>query len=701
LAHVGCAALPRLDEVRTRDPDHAEVLLAMAEMYSGQLQSAAARLRPLTGRNRMAALQLAETYHLQSRPEQAAELLAQTGERFSDARLLVQAARHYLLLEDHERFRHCTEVALPLAHPPSPIRREIRWLQVEEAAKRQDAAAIEASASTALAEGEDRPDLRWLRAEALIHLHRLKDAWSELRREPKLTPGTEPRARLFLQLLMRREPSALQLMADVLDVFADAHDVHATGISLFLAFGANEDRDPAGVEAMQAHVARFIERYPDSSVLRSQDVNTDDPEELRQQMRKMLDPDPERDRLRQHLAEQALLGQIPMGFAASMLGRAHLEVLLNGTGVGFTTVPLDGVLAEEVQIATATLDQPVVADVSTLVAMTFAPTLWTSALAAFSTISIATTTFAEVNDSTFAKAPSGSVSWDHEQDTFVFTPVSDEQLEAITRQRAQVREWAAELQITPTGQISELPGGEALKSLNESSTWADGITAAHAKQCGLLCDDVALAAFARSVGAPAFGSFALFVALARAGRITADQIDDLVEKLYMAQADDLPLSPIQLTSIAIARDWPLNAAIHPMVRPAYWRDLETAISAFSATINGFRQTTNAPGRTLYAATIGVIRAIVVGSPLPLIGRLFAAATLQVASDPEEVTGLVAAMRAACNGRELDDPYPVAVRALIEVSSSTLDAAQLAMFVTTAFSSLGQADRTTAASIVLE
>lgn len=700
LAHLGHSDLPRLDEVRVRDPDHAELLVALAEACSDRLAEAAGRLRPLAGRNVFAALQLAETYRLQNKPEESANLLAHSGQRFSDPRLLVLAARHYLHLGRIDRFSLCIELAMPLAPGPSLIRREIRWLQVEAAVKRQDAAAIEAATRMAIDEGDDRSNLRWLRTEVLAVLNQLKQAWNEIRRLPTLVADTEPRAILFLQLLIRQEPSALELMVDVLDRFPDAHDVHATGISLFLAFGAADDREAADVEAMQAHITRFVETYPDSSVLRSQDVSTDDPDELREQMRQMLNPDPERDRLRHRIAEHALLGQVPMALVASVFGRSRLEVLLNGTGVGFTTVPLGQVLEEQVQAAVASLDQPVVVDVSTLVAMTFLHDLWPSVLAAFSSISIAPTTVAEIADSTHVKPSAGNLRWDHRQDTMVFTTLSDKQLDAISTQRARLSEWAGQLQVAPAGDRTHLPGGEALREPGNSKTWDDSVTAAHAKSCQLLCDDVGLATFARSVGVPAFGSFALLLALAKAGRIASDQVDDLVTRLYEAQADDLPLSPVRLAALAIDRQWSLTAAIHPMSRPAYWRDLQTAASGFAATIDGFRHTEHAAGRTLYAATVGVIRAVVTGSPLPIVGQLFAQAMLSLEAEPAVVADLVAAIRAACDERELADPLPFAVRAILEDASSALEPGDLGAFVTSAFAALEQEDRTTVASIVL-
>ena len=65
-----------------------------------------------------------------------------------DPRLLAFAARQYLDLGQLERFAYCAELALPLAPSPSPVRRDIRWFQVEAAVKRQDPAAIDAATRT-------------------------------------------------------------------------------------------------------------------------------------------------------------------------------------------------------------------------------------------------------------------------------------------------------------------------------------------------------------------------------------------------------------------------------------------------------------------------------------------------------------------------------------------------------------------------
>jgi tetratricopeptide (TPR) repeat protein len=698
LANVGHVTIPRLDEVRERDPDHAEVLLAIAETNAGSLESAVSRLRPLVGRDRLAVLQLSETYVRQDRVNDAAVLLRQGGERFGEPRLMLEAARLYLKLHNVDDSELCLSLALSLIPSPSSLRREARWLGVEIAVERRDASRLEAAASLAIADGVDDPSIRWVRAEALTKLHRLREAWSEIRRNPPLVPDTEDRARFFMQLLMRREPSRLDLLAGVLDRFRDSHDVHAIGVSLFFAVDAPEPRDADAVAAMQAHVARYVEMYPESPIFRSVDVNVDDPDVFREQMRQMLNPDPERDRHQRRLIEQAISGQLPIGFVASLFGRTYLDVLLSGTAVGFACIPADAVVVEqEVDIASQHVDRAVVIDISSLVTLSFCPELWPTIVASFSSVSIPDAAFVEIDDSILRKAPAGSFQWDYEHDTWTIQEVSPEQLESLRQQRDRLRAWTSELPVVTTGRLADVPGFEELAIDNN---WPAGLATAAARSSALLCDDVALAALARSIGVPAFGSFALTVALARTGRLNSTNLDRLLRALFQAQADDLPLTPAQLAGLARSLSWPPGPSLHPMSRPHYWRDQDAAHAAFTMTIQGLGANSDTASNALYAASVGVIRTVAVGSPLPLIAGLFVAAAVGIEATPPDVPPLIAAVRRACSNYDLVDPFGACVRALLEVARTEDDAATSARTVTTLFSGMEPEDRARAAAIVL-
>lgn len=274
---------------------------------------------------------------------------------------------------------------------------------------------------------------------------------------------------------------------------------------------------------------------------------------------------------------------------------------------------------------------------------------------------------------------------------------SPEQLEAVRVQRDRLRAWASELPVVKTGSLADIQGLDELKSGNN---WTAGLATAHGRSCGLLCDDVALAAIARSIGVPAFGSFALAIALARTGRIPGSAIDGMITELFTAQADDLPLSPAQLAGLAESVGWPVASTRHPMSRPHYWRDPQAAYAAFVTSIEGLGAGAEAAANALYVAGLGVIRAVVAGSPVALITGLFVAATLRVQAEPADAVTLVSAVRAACNYYELVDPFEACVRAVLDVVGAAEDPATAAQFVTTLFSAMEPQDRALATAIVL-
>ena len=129
------AEIPRLDEVRQRDSDHADVLLAIAEKNAGRADLATTRLRPLVGRNRLAAMQMADIYAEAGDVMASAKAPSRGRPRFTDPRLLIVGARYFLKASNLEESSRCISFALALVPPMSPLRREARWLAVEVAAR--------------------------------------------------------------------------------------------------------------------------------------------------------------------------------------------------------------------------------------------------------------------------------------------------------------------------------------------------------------------------------------------------------------------------------------------------------------------------------------------------------------------------------------------------------------------------------------
>ena len=260
LASLGVVDIPRLDEVRDRDAAHAEVILAIAEMSAGDTDSARARLRPLAGSVSIASLLLGEIEAEGGDLPAAARVLEAGARRFNDPRLFLAAARRFLAADLPGEAARCAGAGRSLLPAGAGPARDFTEIALRAAVATDDVEMVEALARQAWKEGDRRDEFRWIRVQALVRRHRTKDAWAEINRDPELVPGSEFHASLFLQLLMRREPRRLDLLVATLERFPDAHDVHATGLSLFLAFDLDFEIEPDLLSRLQDFLAQFVER---------------------------------------------------------------------------------------------------------------------------------------------------------------------------------------------------------------------------------------------------------------------------------------------------------------------------------------------------------------------------------------------------------------------------------------------------------
>jgi tetratricopeptide (TPR) repeat protein len=697
LASLGVLDIPRIAEVRERDAVHAEVLLGIAEMSGGDLSAARARLRPLSGSVPMAALLLgdieAEAGNLQS----AGDILATAANRFNDPRLYHAAARRYLkagLPQDAMRAAAAGRTLLPAG---AGAIRKLREVEIEAAAALDDVTAVEQMARMAWNDGDHREQIRWLRVQALIRMHRVKDAWAEVTKVPALVPDNDVHASLFLGLLMRRDPQRLDLLIETLERFPDSHDVHAKGLSLFLAFDRDFEVDPSQVRKLQLFLTQYVERYPDSPVIRAQTVSHDSTEELVEQMRQMMAPDKERDDQLHDLAVKAQQGQMPIGLVASIVGRSLIEVILTGSAIGFVSIPGEQrLLDEEIEIARRHLDGDVVIDETSVVVASFLKDRWTTVLAAFRSVSIADAAFAEIDDAVFRKLPAGTLRWNHETDQPELVDISEDELAAMRERRQVIRDWVNELEVIDGRPMGDLA---RISELDPDHAWLAGLGAAQRRQTALLCDDPALAALARSAGIDAFGLCALMVALIQEGRIEPSELSQMLGELFDAQAMDLPLSPTQICGIAQQRGWPLRPSLRPFSRSAFWRDVEEAVDAFEMLLSSLPEGESA-AEALYSAIIGLSRAVVAGSPARAIATLFVMTVVSTAADPPAVATLISATRQAAEIEGLPDPFDECVLRLIQTFSNFSGPALVAQSVTTLIADLDKEDRERAVEILL-
>jgi len=309
---------------------------------------------------------------------------------------------------------------------------------------------------------------------------------------------------------------------------------------------------------------------------------------------------------------------------------------------------------------------------------------------------IAGRAYAEIVDAVFRKMPSGMLRWNHEEDRPHLVDISESELDAVRQRREVICAWADQLEVVngePTGELARVADMDAQHS------WLAGLGAAQAAQTALLCDDPALAALARSVGVDAFGSYALFVALVQENRLDPAELSDILGEMFDACVVDLPLTPSQMCGLAQQRGWPRAASIRTLGRSAFWRDVGEALEAFQVFLRSIPDRDIGP-EALFAAIVGLCRAVVAGSPDFAIASLFVAAIFTTEAEPLEVAKMVDAARQACETEGRDDPFENCVRLMIKAFEQFQHPSVVSQGVAALLAELDPADRARASELLL-
>jgi tetratricopeptide (TPR) repeat protein len=690
LANLGYIDLPRLDEVREANPDRAEALLAKAEFESGATDDGIRRLRPVAGRDRLAAFLLGHMYLDSGNPADAARCFADSGAHFSDPTLLLEAAAVLEGLGELDAAEAEAERAIPLAPIGTATRQELRRLLIQVASRRGDVRQMEATCRIARDEGDALPRVRWAHVQALAGLRRFAEAWLELSGDDAPPIESEAHAVLFLHVQARAAPGRVTDTLRVMDLFPESHDVLGLALSLF--FSVDKPKvAPAAVTKMQAYLARFVELFPASPIFRQFEVAVDDPELLREQLRDMIAPDPERDKAARDLAESVAAGRVPLALAASIGTPLGIEALIAARVIPFPCVTRDPeARGREVEAATAALDGHVVVDPSSVVVGSFIRESWPTLRAAFASMAIPASAFAQLDEVRLHAAPAGSLRWDHENDTYRMDSVDEADRERIIERREWVRDRAAELTILADS--SELL--EELRDVVERGDWAAALTIARAEGRPLLCDDVAIVAVASSLGISTFSTYSLVAALREAGQIDESAVSDVTAALYRAQAVDLPLHHGELLELARGNGWELGPAIEPLTRPAWWVDPRAGYAAYARLLEEAAFEIAGAAAALHASTLGLTRTTLVGSVVPVAGALFAGTVFGCKVLPADVPLLVDAMRVAVQHYDAEDPLERCVEAIYETVEPLHGPAAAAAFTSSLFGELSDDDRAT-------
>lgn len=436
-------------------------------------------------------------------------------------------------------------------------------------------------------------------------------------------------------------------------------------------------------------LARVADEHPDATGI--QVIRGDSPEDAVQVLVEQLQRHSEFDAAVQDLARRALVGQMPIGMLAGVLGRSYATLVIQrGLGVLPAASPDDNEHYSEVETAAASFDRTVVVDSATVVTLAGLADR-TTLTGRFASLAATPATMHDLNGSYFdirglAGSP-GSIRWDSVRRTVATTDLGETEYVRIFQRAEQVQVLADRLNVISVPQprllLSKLAGDE------RASVWVDAIEAAHHHDVALYSDDLSLRRLARSLGVPAFGTPALIdairdTALASVPAGDDDRFGAVLDQhaqgnlaLVRDHLVDVVVTEEELVDLAEQESWRAGAASSVISRPKWWFENPQGIGTVFQILN--QAATTEPENAAawqWAAMHGVASATEPHTASRLLALLAFRGFSEEPTEEERALGLL-------RGRDVASivgvPDPTSV--IGEVVSEELEGLQLAAPVT--------------------
>lgn len=398
------------------------------------------------------------------------------------------------------------------------------------------------------------------------------------------------------------------------------------------------------------------------------------------------------------LADQIGRAEVPAGMLALAAERSYTSALVQRAAGPLVAVAADDDEHQaEMAAASASIDQPVVVDVSTLLVLS----RLTDADAASGHVTEMILPLAAHHDVQRAVSQArtlsgsfGSLGSGGAAGGLVFYERSEDQYEFVRARTAAVEALARRCSVRPTGPTS-IFGDNSARAQN--IPWLAAIEVAAQVGLTLWCDDLAVRRLARSVGVASFSTLAMMDVL-RDIRLesahTTEEIDAVVHAAETATGEllaefvvDVPVTPQQLIDQARTDGWVPAAAGLVIERPSWWAWQRDPLGVLvNELYPAVREANPAQLPNWHrAAMVGLAR----GRATPAEQRLVLASLALLGWEPEPtlddlVEGFRAARRIAATLGDVDDPLealPSARRVLAESEITRSD--QLLAELTTA------------------
>ena len=370
LAMEGATDTSALAELRERHPAAVEDIETVFAVMSIDGADVDTQLRACESRTALASIRRAEILRIND-PQAAADVLSDATERWHDPRLLLMAVDCYVDAGEWEKADPLAQRVIAESGTLWPGRTTVlrRMMRIQHGLQNWPRLITTCEALLELDQNDE--DARWGLAYAQYRNGDPEKAWATLNRPHPIsaTQATADRAGFFLELARRyaaAEPLARKAL-QILDAFADDHDVHAAVI-LAITMRADQTVLPDDIGAQVTETWQsYIDRYPDSTTLERHTIREDDDNPLAE-----IEP-----LLRQQAEAYAETVKfikekvVPVGLLGRVVGKPYSAIFVYrplgyhaANSVGEQDVAIEGGMA---QLATST---PCFVDASALYTLT-------------------------------------------------------------------------------------------------------------------------------------------------------------------------------------------------------------------------------------------------------------------------------------------------------------------------------------------
>ncbi|HEV2347054.1 MAG TPA: DUF4365 domain-containing protein [Actinocrinis sp.] len=588
LASSGQWPLRRLEELRlsgAMTADGYEMIRARSEAARGELAAARRRLRALS--TPMAVQTHVELLEAAGSLDEALEVCTKG---LTDFKTVHLAAKQWNLLISLDRAQEAERRAVQMLGQTgmSPmVRAMLRAFVIGAAMQRHEWLTVEEQCHAALDEDPEEARFQWTLIGAAYNQRQWNTAWARLRElNPTIVSPNHASLWVGLHAFFGFSEDEMRAALGFIERWPERYELHAQVIGTLLSCGNKVNADgkfilPTEsedlVQLFQAALQQFLDRGSDGL-----HAFTGSLEELLDSTRSRLLGQAPVDLFVQEMVRQ---GATPVQAVCAAQRRSYTRSLMERSfgPINAVTSAL-GEFDREVQEASAALDGTVVIETSALIVAAELRDRWPRLRGAFTDCVIdddvrfdCLTTCANIRQAPDTVA---YLSVDFHRRELLYTQRSQGELSRLAVRANNLEAFLASLgshahAIEPSPDTAQQPWGRAVQT-------------ATARGAALWCDDVALRAYARTMGCPTFGTVALLHALADAGQIDGDLRQDVLQ-LVRAEVVDLPMDLdefVQLSSESEGYPGPLAATLQ---RPHYWRHYGEAIEHFLGTLGSLKQ----------------------------------------------------------------------------------------------------------------